>query len=137
MFKNHSFYILICCIIAISFFGNRYVFETNKTETIGRIEKAIILAVWFLMIAFLGYLALKLSNKNWAVALWLLQYAFALTLCVIYVGVYFYASAFPIAIKTAMASIRNFYLTPFPFALLLVMIVVERRSEKIKVKSEK
>jgi hypothetical protein len=127
MFKNYSFYILISSIIAISYIGNWYVFETNKTETIGRFEKTIIIAVWFLAIAFLGYLALKLLNKNWVIALWLMQYAFALMLCIIYVGIYFLATTFPITIKTAMASIRNFYLTPFPFALLLIMEVVENK----------
>jgi hypothetical protein len=114
-------------MMAISFFGNRYVFETNKTETIGRIEKLMILAIWFIAIASLGYFALKSTNKKWVIALWILQYVFVLVLCIIYVGLYFLAAAFPVVLKTAMASIRNLYLTPFPFAMLLVMILVENK----------
>ncbi len=129
MFKNYTCYFLICSIVVISFLGNWYVFENNKTETIGRLEKTLILAIWFLSIAFLGYAALKFANKPWAILLWVLQYVFTLLLCIIYVGVYFLASEFHIAIKSAMASIRNFYLTPFPFAMILVMLLIERRGE--------
>jgi hypothetical protein len=114
-------------MIAISFFGNRYVFEINKTETIGKLEKTMILACWFIAMAFLGYLALRSTNKKWVLALWILQYAFALILCIIYVGIYFLATEFPMVLKIAMASIRNLYLTPFPFAMLLVMILVENK----------
>ncbi|MCX6206580.1 MAG: hypothetical protein NTZ19_10055 [Bacteroidetes bacterium] len=130
MLKPYFLYFLILIIIVISFIGNWFVFETNKTESLGKLNKAMILAVWFLSIAILGYQALKFSDKKWAVALWIVQYSFVLLICMIYVLLYFFASEFPIALKTAMASIRNIYLTPFPFAFLILMEIVERRSEE-------
>lgn len=127
MFKNYASYALICSIVAISFLGNWYVFETNNTDTIGRIVKTWILAIWFISIALLGFVLLRFAKKKWAIALWVLQYALALLLCIVYLGMYFWAKEFPIAIKTAMASIRNFYLSPFPLALLLLMALVENK----------
>jgi hypothetical protein len=118
---------LISFIIAISFFGNWYLFETYKTNTISKHEKAIILFLWFLAISFPGYFALKLLNKKWAIIIWVLQYTVVLLLCITYGILYFYASEFPIAIKSSMAAIRNFYLTPVPLALLLIMILDENK----------
>lgn len=127
MFKNYLSYALICSIVAISFLGNWYVFETNNTDTIGRFAKTWILAIWFLSIALLGFALLRLAKKKWAIALWVLQYALVLLLCIVYVGMYFWAKEFPFAIKTAMASVRNFYLSPIPLALLLLMALVENK----------
>lgn len=130
MLKSYFFYSLILIIITISFVGNWFVFETNQTETLGRLNKAIVLAAWFFAIAFLGYQALNYTNKNWVVTLWIIQYSFVLFICAIYVMIYFFASEFPIALKTALASIRNIYLTPFPFAILILLEMVERRNEE-------
>lgn len=114
-------------MVVVSFLGNYYVFETNQTETIGRFKKALILAAWFSSVAFIGYAAFRLTKKTWAIRLWLLQYAFVLLLCIVYAMLYFFASVFPIAIKTAMASIRNFYLSPIPFALLILVAIIENK----------
>ena len=127
MFKNRLCYCLICSIIAISFLGNWYVFETKRIEAIGKLEKTIILSLWFLSMALLGYAVLRIAKKKWAITFWVMQYALALLLCIVYAGIYFLASKFPILIKTAMVSVRNFYLTPFPLALILVMLRVENK----------
>lgn len=127
MFKNYLNMALLCMIVAISFIGNLYVFETNNTETIGRFQKTIILAIWFFSIAFFGLAVLQSTKRKWVITLWVFQYALALLICIVYIGFYFLAANFPIAIKTAMASIRNFYLTPIPLALLILMTIVENK----------
>jgi len=127
MLGNKYPYIILCLISIISFLGNWFVFEMHNTESLGKFQKLLLIAIWFLVIYVLGYFQLKKSGKVWAVSIWQLQYLFVFIICVVYVELYFVASYFPLPLKTIMASIRNFYLTPFPFALIVIMVLIENK----------
>jgi hypothetical protein len=123
--KNVWLYLF--CIVAISFVGYLYVFEINNTESIGKMEKAVLIACWFFAIAIIGYFGSKCMLRQWVIMLWNMNYLFALMINLLYLILYFYLADFPMNIKTALASIRNFYLTPFPFAFLIMLVLSERR----------
>lgn len=131
MFQFKKVYYFLLVITVISFFGYLVVFETNTTETLGKNKKAILMAIWFVSIAVIGFYGSKNTKEKWMISIWILQYLFAFLFSACYLGLYFYLDDFPLNIKTVMASIRNFYLTPVPFAFLLLMKL------KIKDKSEK
>jgi hypothetical protein len=121
MVKNNQVYFFLLAIVVISFFGYLYVFETNSTETLGKNKKAILMAIWFVSIAVIGFYGSKYTKEKWVISIWVMQYLFAFLFSACYLGLYFYLDDFPMNIKTVMASIRNFYLTPVPFAFLLLM----------------
>ncbi len=127
-------WIYLFCIVAISFVGYLYVFEINNTESIGKIKKSVLIASWFFAIAIIGYFGSKCMWRNWVIMLWNMNYLFALTINLLYLILYFYVDEFPMNIKTALASIRNFYLTPFPFAFLIMLVLSERRRSEEEVK---
>ena len=118
-FKQVYFYLL--AIAVISFFGYLVVFETNTTETLGKNKKAILMTIWFVSITVIGFYGCKNTKEKWMISFWILQYLFAFLFSACYFGLYFFLDDFPMNIKTVMASIRNFYLTPVPFAFLLLM----------------
>lgn len=129
MFKFKQVYYYLLAIAVISFFGYLVVFETNTTETLGKNKKAILMSIWFVSIAVIGFYGSKNTKEKWIRTIWLLQYFFAFLFSACYLGLYFYLDDFPMTIKTVMASIRNFYLTPVPFAFLLLM--------KLKIKDKR
>lgn len=121
MDKNNQVYYFLLAIAMISFFGYLIVFETHTTETLGKNKKAILMFIWFAAIAVTGFYGCKHTQVKWIMIIWTLQYLFAFLFSACYLGLYFYLDDFPMNIKTVMASIRNFYLTPVPFAFLLLM----------------
>lgn len=121
MFHYNRVYIYLSAIALISFFGYLVVFETNTTETLGQQKKTILIGIWLVSIAVIGFYGSKYTKEKWVLTIWILQYIFAFLFSACYLGLYFCLDDFPMHIKTVMASIRNFYLTPVPFAFLLLM----------------
>jgi hypothetical protein len=91
--------------------------------------KALLVASWISSIAVIGFLGCKYLNCKWAELLWVVNYLFAIGICGIYLILFLCLKEMPLAWKQLLVTIRNFYLTPFPFALLLMMSLSER-SEK-------
>jgi len=115
MVKRNSIYYYLIAITVISFLGFLVVFETNSTETLGRYRKVGLIAIWFISIAVIGFYGCNCTGEKWMKQIWILQYAVAFLFSVCYLCLYFYLDDFPINIKSVMATIRNFYLTPAPF----------------------
>lgn len=126
MQKAKLVYLFLGSIVAISLIGNLYLFEIRSTESIGLVMKALLIASWISAIAIIGILGCKYLNCKWAELIWILNYVFAIATCSFYLCLFICLKEIPPALKQVLITIRNFYLTPFPFALLLMLSLSER-----------
>ncbi|MBY0481422.1 MAG: hypothetical protein K2Q21_08710 [Chitinophagaceae bacterium] len=117
----------LTAIAMIGFVGYWWIVETHDTASLGKINKAILITVLFLVIFLIGYKGLLRAENKWVIQLWVNIYFFATFVFLLNGLLYFFYEDLSVNLKVALGTVRNFFLTPLPFAIIVLLCLLENK----------
>lgn len=124
---HRNLLLTLITIATISFAGYWGIFETHQIDDLGKTNKGLLMTLWFLAIGLIGYLGLLRTENDWAIKIWIIINFFAASIYLVNGLLYFFYEALSMDMKLVIGTVRNFFLTPLPFAIIVLLLLLENK----------